>query len=46
MADAASSLPVPLSPWISTEASESATSRMIAKTSCIFLLFPTRLEKE
>jgi hypothetical protein len=37
---------VPLSPWISTDASESATSRMVANTSCILRLFPRRFEKE
>ncbi|HBL25899.1 MAG TPA: hypothetical protein DD490_03590 [Acidobacteria bacterium] len=41
MARAISSLPVPLSPWISTVASESATCATMRITSTIFGSFPT-----
>ncbi len=45
MAEATSSLPVPLSPWTSTLASEAATTRMSSKTFCIFSLLPTMFPK-
>ena len=46
MAEATSSFPVPLSPWIMTVASEPATSRISQKTSCIPLDLPMMFEKE
>ena len=41
MARATSSLPVPLSPWMSTVVSLGATVRMLSSTRCMGGLWPT-----
>ena len=46
MARAISSLPVPLSPWISTVELVRATRSTRVKTACIFGLLPMMLAKE
>ena len=42
---ATSSLPVPVSPWISTVLFIGATSSSVENTCCIVLLWPTMLSK-